>query len=244
MEKATQPVSNPGLAGEWIIYNLRGEKVTGEERPFITIDLKQSRFYGNNGCNILNGEVKTSGTDSIAFTNMMSTQRLCQDAPFEYMINTTFDDVRFYEIKQYGHEYYLDLMNARRQVIMVLRKHNMDFLNGAWRVSAIDSTVNRNEGVRLLIDIPQERIHGNTGCNILNGQLFIDPDKPNSIQFQNLATTRMMCHDMATETSFLVALEEVEFAYADGNDAVKMYDSHGREVLRLHRISIDEMRDE
>lgn len=232
------------LDGEWTVYNLRGDKVTGEERPFITIALNEGRFYGNNGCNIVNGQVDAIGRDRIKFTNILSTRRLCQDAPFEYLIHTTLGDVRYYSIKQYGHEYYLDLENSRHQVIMVLRQHNMNFLNGAWRVTSIDSTPNRNEGVELVIDIPEARVHGNTGCNIVNGEVAIDPDKPNSIQFLKLMTTRMACPDMSTETSFLVALEEVETAYADGNDNVIMRDNHGREVLRMTRIPIDRLRNE
>lgn len=239
----TQPAS-PRLDGEWTIYNLRGDKVTGEDRPSITFAIGEGRFYGNNGCNILNGDVTLSGVDGITFSNVLSTRRLCHDAPFEYLINTTLNDVRFYSIKQYGHEYYLDLSNAKHQVIMVLRQHNMNFLDGAWRVTSIDGTPNRNEGVEMVIDIPESHIHGNTGCNILNGDIFIDPDKPNSIQFSKIATTRMMCPDNAIETSFLVALEEVEFAYADGNDSVKMYDNHGREVLTMQRIDPAQLRND
>lgn len=245
-EQSESGLASPNrlLNGEWTVYNLRGDKVTGEERPYITIALNEGRFYGNNGCNILNGNISVEGTDMIAFTDILSTKRLCRDAPFEYLINTTLGDVKFYTIKQYGHEYYLDLQNERRQVIMVLRQHNMDFLNGAWRVTRIDNEPNRNEGVEMVIDIPEAHIHGNTGCNIVNGDIFIDPDKPNSIQFSKLATTRMMCPDMATETAFLVALEEVETAYADGNNAAKMYDSHGREVLRLQKIDPSELKEE
>lgn len=243
-QSVAAPTANPQLDGEWVIYNLRGDKVTGEERPTITISLTDNRFYGNNGCNIINGDIVTTGADGLRFTNTLSTRRLCHDAPFEYLINTTLDDVRYYSIKQYGHEYYLDLSNQRHQVIMVLKQHNMDFLNGAWRVTAINGVVNRNEGVEMVIDIPESHLHGNTGCNIVNGNIFIDPDKPNSIQFSKLASTRMMCPDSATETSFLVALEEVEFAYADGNEAAKMYDNHGREALRLQRITPDQLRNE
>lgn len=244
MEQGATSTLPSTIDGEWTIYNVRGEKVSGEELPSITFVLSEHRFYGNNGCNILNGDFTAEGTDGLKFDNVLSTRRLCKDAPFEYAINTALNDVRFYSIKQYGHEYYLDLMNSRRQVILVLRSHNMNFLDGAWRATVIDSRPNRNEAVEVVIDIAEKHIHGNTGCNILNGDIFIDPDKPNSIQFSKIATTRMMCPDSATETAFLVALEEVEFAYADGNSAIKMYDSHGREVLRFQRVSLDSLRNE
>lgn len=228
-----------GLAGEWVIYNLRGDKITVEDRPYIDIQPGENRFYGSNGCNILNGDISASGNDGIRFRNIISTQRFCSDAPFEYLINTTLEDVRYYSLKRHGHESYLDLMNDGRHVIMVLRHHNMNFLNGAWRVTKIDGAVNHNENVEMVIDIPQARIHGNAGCNIMNGSLYIDPDKSNSVQFQEIVTTRTECPDMSAETSLLVALEEVEKAYLNGPDEVAMYDGRGQEVVVLKRIYVN-----
>lgn len=230
-------VSDSRLNGEWVFYNLYGEKVTGEERPYINIVNDEGRFYGSNGCNILNGTVVSPKEGDIQFTNILSTRKFCQNAPFEYKINVALDAVKGYSIKQFGHEYYLDLTDKNGYIIVVLRRHNMDFLNGAWRVTSINGELNRNEGVEIVIDIPEGRIHGNTGCNLLNGQVTIDPDKNNSIQFGNIGTTRMMCQDMQTETSFLVALEEVEAAYADGNNAASLYNSRGKQVLGLERIN-------
>lgn len=237
------PVKNPLLNGEWTIYDVYGEKVTGEERPYIDIVNDEGRFYGSNGCNILNGSVITAGDNGIVFTNVLSTKKYCHDAQFEYKINVTLDAVRSYTINQYGHEYYLDLKNSSGQVVMVLRRHNMDFLNGAWRVTSINGKHNANEGVEFVIDIPSGTIHGNTGCNILNGDLTIDPDKAHAIQFNHLATTRMMCPDYETEMALTVALEEVQTAYADGNDAAVMYNGRGKEVLRLQRINLADLRE-
>ena len=148
------------LNGEWTIYNLRGDKVTGEERPFINIVTSEGRFYGNNGCNIINGTVSSSGKSSVAFDNILSTRMMCQDAPFEYLINVTLPEIKYYTVKQYGHESYLDLENDRHQVIMVLRRHNMDFLNGAWEVTRINGEPNTDESIQMVIDIPEGRIHG------------------------------------------------------------------------------------
>ncbi|MDE5967890.1 MAG: META domain-containing protein [Muribaculaceae bacterium] len=233
---------DPKINGEWTIYNLRGDKVTGEERPFINIVAAEGRFYGNNGCNIINGSVDTPSKGAISFDRILSTRMMCQDAPFEYMINVTLPEVKFYSIKQYGHESYLDLENERHQVIMVLRRHNMDFLNGAWAVTRIDGESNTDEGIQMVIDIPEGRIHGNTGCNLLNGSILIDPDKSHSVQFDHIGVTRRACPDMAKETSFLVALEEVEGAYAEGNNAVVLRDNRGREVIKMRRLSAEELR--
>ncbi len=224
------------LDGEWNIDNVNGQKVTGEERPFITFDLSQGRIYGNNGCNIVNADAVTGKGNKLQFTGMMSTQKYCANAPFEHLINTTLDQVRSYKISRYGHEYYLDLFNDRGHLIMVLRKHNMDFLNGAWRVTAINGQPNSNEGVQFVFDLPEKKIHGNAGCNIINGEISIDPDVTNSVQFSNIASTRMMCPDIATETAVLVALEETEKAFAKSDDTVTFVNHAGKPVLQLVRI--------
>ena len=224
------------LDGEWNIDNVNGQKVTGEERPFITFDLSQGRIYGNNGCNIVNADAVTGKGNKLQFTGMMSTQKYCANAPFEHLINTTLDQVRSYKISRYGHEYYLDLFNDRGHLIMVLRKHNMDFLNGAWRVTAINGQPNSNEVVQFVFDLPEKKIHGNAGCNIINGEITIDPDVTNSVQFSNIASTRMMCPDIATETAVLVALEETEKAFAKSDDTVTFVNHSGKPVLQLIRI--------
>lgn len=224
------------LDGEWNIDNVNGQKVTGEERPFITFDLSQGRIYGNNGCNIVNADAVTGKGNKLQFTGMMSTQKYCANAPFEHLINTTLDQVRSYKISRYGHEYYLDLFNDRGHLIMVLRKHNMDFLNGAWRVTAINGQPNSNEGVQFVFDLPEKKIHGNAGCNIINGEITIDPDVTNSVQFSNIASTRMMCPDLATETAVLIALEETEKAFAKSDDTVTFVNHAGAPVLQLIRI--------
>jgi len=224
------------LNGEWNIDNVNGHEVTGEERPMLNFDLAQGLVYGNNGCNIINGTIITGEGNRLSFDNMLSTQKYCADAQFEHLINTTLDRVHSYKISRYGHENYLDLFNDRGHLIMVLRKHNMDFLNGAWRVTAINGEPNSNEAVRFVIDLPEKKLHGNAGCNIVNGMISVDPDVSNSLQFSNLATTRMMCPDIATETDVLVALEETEKAFAKSDDTVTFVNHAGKPVLTLVRI--------
>lgn len=224
------------LDGEWFVDNINGEKVTGEDRPYLTFDIGEGRVFGNNGCNLINANVVTNGAGKLKFTDILSTQRYCANAPFEYLINTTLDQIRGYKISRYGHEYYLDLMNERGHLVMVLRKHNMDFLNGAWQVTEIDGEPNANEAIRFVIDLPEKKLHGNSGCNIVNGEIMVDPDVTNSLQFANLLSTRMMCPDIATETAVLVALEETEKAFAKSDDSVTFVNHAGRPVLQLIRI--------
>jgi len=226
------------IAGEWNVFSVGGKKVTGEERPYINFNLENHRIYGSNGCNIINGNFTANDDSSLRIENMISTMMACPDAPFESDINLALDNARHFSISKQGHEYYLVLLDSARKSIMTLRRHNMDFLNGSWRVIEINGHDNDVEDVQMVIDIFEQRVHGNTGCNILNGSLLIDPDKSNSIQFSKLATTRMMCPDTKTETAFLVALESVEFAKKGKNDTVIMTDKNNKPMLLLKRINV------
>lgn len=230
------------INGEWTIYSVRGNVVTGEERPYITFDLPAKRFYGSNGCNIINGDLLSEAQDSLRLENIISTMRMCQDAPFEYLINLAVSDVKGYSARQEGPVTFLNLKGADGQTVLVLRRHNMDFLNGAWKVELLNGKpMTGDDDATMTINIPDLRIHGTTGCNIFNGSLFIDPDKVNSMQFMDIATTRMMCPPDSRETEFLLGLESVETAKSLGGDSIAMYDTEGNEIFKMVKI---ELRDE
>lgn len=224
------------IEGEWTIYSVRGNKVTGEERPYITFDLRAKRFYGSNGCNIINGNLTMQAKGELILDNIISTMRMCQDAPFEYLINLAVSDVKRYSARQEGPITFLDLKGADGRTLLVLRRHNMDFLNGAWRITDLNSTPVAGIEASMTINIPDLKIHGNTGCNIFNGELFIDPDKINSMQFMNLATTMKLCPQESRETEFLLGLESVETARKTGPDTIAMFDADCKEIFRMTRI--------
>ena len=80
-------ISDNILNGEWTVAEVNGAKITGEEnRPYINFSVAEKRFYGSNGCNILNGDFVVKGTE-LSFENVIATQRACHEAPFEYEIN-------------------------------------------------------------------------------------------------------------------------------------------------------------
>ena len=215
--------------------------VHNEERPYINFDLAAKRFYGSNGCNIVNGDMTLSGKTGLKLDNIIATMKMCSDAPFEYLINLALSEVSSYSARQVGPNTFLDLKGNGGSVIMVLRRHNMDFLNGAWAITSLNGTPMPAEGAEdaatMTINIPDLQIHGTTGCNIFNGQLFIDPDKNNSMQFVNIGTTRMACPPNSRETEFLLGLEMVETAKATGTDTIAMYSADGKLIFEMRRIN-------
>ena len=224
-------------AGEWTIYSVRNEKVTGEERPYITLDLASGRFYGNNGCNYINGDLQFGDNRALKFDNMISTMKMCQDDSFQYVINLALNDVVAYDVCQEKPITFLDLKDKSGRVVMVLRRHNMDFLNGAWKVTELHGTpLVQDDDATMTFDTDGLKIHGTTGCNIFNGSLFIDPDKKESLQIIGLATTRMMCAPDSRETEFLLALESVETARKVGADEIVLSDVDGKPLFTLHKM--------
>ncbi len=125
--------------------------------------------------------------------------------------------------------------------MMTLRRHNMEFLNGNWRVTAIDGRAIDDEEANIFIDIAELKVHGNTGCNYFNGDLYIDPQRSNAIDFSDMGVTRMACPKGDQERQMLVALEETKTAIAgDREDTVLLLDKAGKAVLTLKRIPMPE----
>lgn len=228
------------LAGEWTIYTVGGHKVTGENRPYINFSMEDNKIYGSNGCNIVNGDMALDG-QSLRLNNVISTMMACPDAPYEQAINLALENTRTYSIAKKGHEFYLELKNGSKQTVMVLRKHNMDFLNGTWRIEEIDGQKYDNPEMQMVLDVEELKLHGNTGCNLVNGSLIIDPDKSNSVQFNNLSSTRMMCapEQMAAETACLVALESVEYAKSGRHSTVQLLDKNNKVVMVIKKVRVE-----
>lgn len=233
------------LNGEWIVMTVNGQEVTGDDdRPYINIDSKEQRFYCSNGCNLLNGAVEVDGPGKVKFTGVMSTMKACPDSRFEQAINLALDATESFSIETVDQASTLALRNNQGTMVMTLRRRDMSYINGAWQVVKIDGKTVDNPEVKLVIDLPEERIHGNTGCNILNGKIFLDPDKTGDVQFQQIITTRMACPDNQWETRLLVALESAEHASLstlNGKPVVVLSDSNNHEVMVLSSIPMSEM---
>lgn len=234
------------LYGQWNVAHVGNLQVTGDERPYVVFDTTsvnpfQLKVYADNGCNILNGDLAvTPGGEMRKVSEFLSTMKYCADAPYEIGINMAFNAVASFKVEKIGNDYLMYMNDSAGKNLMVLRKCDISFINGAWTVTKLgNETLPADAGLKLVIDVPELKVHGQTGCNILNGSIFVDPDKKNSIQFKNLATTRMMCPDLEREQAFLVALEEVE-RVDPGHDAstAELKDADGKTLIVLKRLKL------
>ena len=225
------------VKGDWAIETVYGKKVVGEEPPFIKFVPEENRIYGNNGCNVINAGYSYNPNDStISFDHLAVTMRLChKEGLTDYEINTALGATKYYSWNVKENDYYLSFYNEDHQEVMVLMHQNFEFLNGTWRVSRINDQPVSVSGMKMVIDVDEGKVHGNAGCNVFNGKLDIDMERPNSISFSAIAMTMMYCPDKQSETEFVVALEEVSAARPVSNSEVVLYDDQSKPVLTLVR---------
>ena len=225
------------VKGDWAIETVMGKEAIGEKAPFIKFVPSEKRIYGNNGCNVINGSYTCNPNDStLSFSDIATTMMMCNmEGLTDYEINTALGATKFYRWRVEGTDYHLTLFNENGVPVMTLMHQNFEFLNGTWRVTKIHDTEVNVEGMKLVIDIDEEKLHGNTGCNVINGAIEVDMDRPNSISFSSIGITRMACPDSQYETSLIVALEEVSTARPVSVSEVILYDPAHKPVLTLVR---------
>lgn len=227
------------VRGDWAIEEVGGKPAKGEDAPFLKFVPAEKRVYGNNGCNVINASYTYNPADStLSFSNVISTMRACATQGItDTEINIALDATRYYSWELKDSQYYLYLFDSGHRKIMTLMHQNFQFLNGTWSVTAINEEPVNVPDMKIVIDVDEGKLHGNTGCNLLNGDFTTDMERANSISFQKIATTRMACPDESHETEFVVALEDAAYARPISPTKVLLLDDDGKVVLELTRAA-------
>ncbi len=239
------------LNGEWTILDVEGYQVVpeDEDRP-VTITFKLNdkgagELYSYTGVNYVNGDVEFDAAKGTVTPrgNYMSTMMAGSDAAMatESRIVAAVTNMATFKIEHLDAAFFLYLKNSEGKTLLTARRWDNHFLNGAWEVTAIGNGAapSRPADIQIVIDIPAEKLHGNAGCNIVNGNIRLTDNRINGIEFSDIATTRKLCPEavMTLEREFLVALENVASCQAtpDGEGAL-LKDEEGNTVITLHRL--------
>ena len=229
------------ISGKWYVRSVGTMTLSGiedDEWPYLDFVASESRFYGSDGCNILNGEYRVSGAQTLELSNLASTLRLCQSDSLSYPMQTAINSVGSFVItKAKDGSTLLTLKNSNDNIVMTLSKSDIDFLNGAWQVVAVNGKSIDVPEARLIFDVIDGHITGNASCNSLRGDISRNPRVENSLQISNISTTRKACPNLSIESALLIALEEVVTAKVDGKDHVKLLDAAGKTSVRLKRLT-------
>ena len=240
IKQTSSKIEHGALIGDWAIEMVNGKPAKGEYPPYIKFNPNENMIYGNNGCNVINASYKYNQADStLSFKDIIATTKACaMEDLTEYDINNALNNTRFYSWHYDNNQHYIELLDINRNPLMLLMHQDFDFLNGAWHVTEIDGMPIDDDNMQLVFDIDERKVHGNTGCNILNGSLETDLETANTLSFQRIVTTRMACPDASNETSLLVALEEVEYLKPIEKNKVALLNNRRKIVLQLSRIDV------
>lgn len=237
---ASHVKSATGLDGRWYVSTvgtIRLQHLEDNEWPYLEFSPSEARFYGYDGCNIINGSYSIPSDKALELSEVATTMKLCEGDSLAYPIARALNETRgFATANGADGSRTLTLRNSAGKTMMTLRSSDIDFLNGPWQVVAINGKEIDVADARLIFDVAANTVAGNAGCNRLNGELTRNPRLSASVQFSNLATTRMTCPDIETESALLIALEEVTHARQEKNAAV-LLDAANKPLVKLTRLS-------
>ena len=240
VEKAI-PLSS--IDGEWNIIEVNGSKVTpGESKtlPFISFDTTSGRLSGNSGCNRMMGNFDVNAKPgSLSLEGVASTRMMCPDMTTERNVLGALAQVKGY--RKAGKER-VYLCNAANRPVMVLEKKEADVklsvLNGEWKIKEVNGEAvpsGMEKQPFIAFDVKKKSIHGNAGCNLINGGFETKTTNARSISFPGVASTMMDCPDMETESKIMKALNEVKSFDVLSGGGIGLYDANGGLVLVLEK---------
>ena len=256
---SSQPTNNKSsnltfenLQGEWVLYSIPGKNIVGDDRPYFIFEFeninvhnndkststKNFKLYAFNGCNTINADVKIDDEKkSLFFENSSATLIYCttSDAPYEIDITNAINFAKSHKIFIKGNESYLHFYDVNNKEIIVLRKANINFFNGIWRITKInnDGSKCKNKNYSLAIDVYDRRVHCNFLGNTINGKILLDANNLNSITFFDLVTSQQINNDITIEKEILVALESVNNYKIIDSKKIALCDKNGNHLLEL-----------
>lgn len=231
------------ISGEWNIIEVNGTAVVpapGQEFPFIGFDTKTGKVYGNSGCNRLMGSFDVNAKPgTINLGALGSTRMACPDMTVEQNVLAALGQVEKY--KKLGKENMALCGSSNRPLIVLQKKApavKVADLNGKWMVSeaggeAIPSGMENQPFIEF--NISEKRIHGNAGCNVINGGYETDGGNVTAISFPQVISTMMMCPDMEVESRILKALNSIQSFGKLAGGGFGFYDVDNNLVLLLEK---------
>ena len=236
--KSTQSytTSTEVLQGSWNIISVDGKKSVSEEPTFLAFDLKEKRIHGNNGCNIINGELIVGDDGSFRLDKVISTMRACMGENPERQIMEALNNTTSFKIES---DKFLKLYNANKKEVITLKRQPFSELEGTWDVTLInEKPLTDDQKPFITFNTKDRKITGNAGCNRMNGQITTDNANEYFLSLGQIATTRMACPGN-TEPTFLKALENVKafklLPEKNGKKYAGLCDSEGKIIITLEK---------
>ena len=226
------------ISGEWNVVSVEGKEVTGN--PYIGFDMENGRLYGNAGCNRIMGgvEIDSVNPGHIGLTNIAATRMMCPDMETEQKVLEALNEVAGYKASATG----VELTDKDGKVLMSLEKReapavSINDINGEWTISKVDGVEIEvaDKTPFLSFNVADNAVHGNGGCNIINGSFSQEEGNASSLKFGQMISTMMAGPGMETEGKVLEAMNKVASYVVNEDGTLSLMDAGNNEVLLLVR---------
>lgn len=229
------------LSGEWNVETIDSKAVAtptdDDSAPFLAFDVVNSKVYGHAGCNNLSGELITGEGNTIDFTQLASTRRMCPDMATEQAMFDALGKTTSFTINKKGT---LELLDNNDNKVITLAKRQDQIspatLEGPWKITYVgdlDLSTDTLDQYTALFTPADSTAVFTTGCNDISGKYsgkYID------IKFDALRSTRMACPDMAVEQELTQLLPSVaSFSPLAAENTIGLYDANGNLLVILAR---------
>lgn len=224
------------ISGEWNVVSVKGEQVAGN--PYIGFDLAEGRIYGNAGCNRIMGgvEVDSVNPGKIGFTGVGATRMMCPDMETEQKVLEALNEVAGYQASSAG----VELTDKDGNVLMSLEKKeapavSVNDINGKWNITKVEGAAVEvaDKTPFISFNVAENAVHGNSGCNIINGSFSQEEGNPSSLKFGQMISTMMAGPGMETERKVLSAMNKVASFVVNEDGTLSLMDVADNEVLLL-----------
>lgn len=229
------------INGEWNIVEVNGSALNNiDPHPYIGFDTANGRVYGNSGCNrIMSSLTLNEKAGDIELGQMATTMMAGPNMDVERNVLNALALVKNY--KKMGKDK-IALCNESKRPVIVLEKRFYTIsaaeLNGEWEIVKV-----YNENIPTTIetipylsfDVEKQTFSGNASCNTINGKMqFADTLEGQTITFENVISTRMMCPSMDIENNIINALKAVKTCGKLENGNLALY-ANGNQIMELKK---------
>lgn len=238
-----ESVNLSDINGEWNIIEINGAEVVpaaGKDFPHIGFDTSTGRIYGNSGCNRMMGSFDINAkAGEINPGSIAGTRMMCPDMTIESNVLHALNNVTGYKKAGTGK---IALVNSGNRPVIVLGPREVVLpitsLAGEWKISKIKGVTvpaDLEKKPFIIFDLKAKRIHGNAGCNMINGSIITEESNIHSLSFPAIAVTMMACPDMDYERKVLDALNAVKTFDVSSDKSVTLFDEDGKEQVLLKK---------
>ena len=212
---------------KWIITTLEGHDITdpqsnGRDIHF-TLNSQDNRVNGYSGCNTFMGTYKIEDGNRISFSQLGMTRMACPDSEInEAQILKVFETADNFTISN-G---ILALNKAKMAPLAEFKiDANAPIVEKYWKLKTlegkdIEMSDNQEREIFFTLKSQDHRVNGFAGCNTITGEYTLE--EGNRIRFDKMATTLMMCPDVAFNESDFLKVFELADNYTINGDILSL----------------------